>query len=359
MNISAFDFELPEELIAQAPVGVRDQSRLLVVNRREHSFAHHRFGEIGRFLPAGAVLVRNNASVLPARLRAQRPSGGAVECLLLQPTADTSEWWCLVRPGRKLPPGARFAREGAFEAEVVSVAEDGRRLVSFAQVEGESFLAMVNRVGEMPLPPYIHREKDDRRSAEDKERYQTVYARHDKQVAAAAPTAGLHFTPELIGNLEKSGFTFADITLHVGLGTFQPIKTEDVEEHQIHHELYEIPPETRRLLHGPQAPVRVAVGTTAVRAVEDYLRHIPPAADPPDEPFVADAGIYIYPPALFQGVDALVTNFHLPRSSLLCLVSAFLSPGDTEGIQWLIELYAEAIRERYRFFSYGDAMLIL
>jgi S-adenosylmethionine:tRNA ribosyltransferase-isomerase len=359
MHISQFDFHLPDELIAQSPAPLRDQSRLMVIHRKERTFSHQVFSEIGRFLPTGAVLFRNNAKVLPARLRAERPTGGSVECLLLQPTGDILEWWCLVRPGRKLPVGSRFSRPGTFEAVVLEVAEDGRRRVRFHVIGQESFLEMVNRLGEMPLPPYIHREKQDKRAAEDRKRYQTVYADSSRQVAAAAPTAGLHFTPGLLEALSRDGFRFADLTLHVGLGTFQPIKTAEVEEHAIHHELYELPPSTRMLLHPPQPAPRVAIGTTAVRAIEDYLTRVPLAGPPPEEPFVAEAGIYIYPPRVFQGVDALVTNFHLPRSSLLCLVSAFLTPGEKEGVDWLRDLYAEAIRERYRFFSYGDAMLIL
>lgn len=331
----------------------------MVVNRRERSVVHRTFKEVGDFLPHRSVLIRNNASVLPARLKAERPTGGAVECLLLTPTPEIHEWWCLARPGRKLPVAARFSIKGAFEAEVIQVAEDGRRLVRFHPAGDEDFMAVVNRVGEMPLPPYIQREKEDTRASDDKVRYQTVYAREDKQVAAAAPTAGLHFTQELISQLLGRGFSFADVTLHVGLGTFQPVKTEQIEEHTIHHELYQIPAETRQLLHTSPAPFRVAVGTTAVRTVEDYLQKVPGAATPPAEAFSAEADIYIYPPRTFRGIDALITNFHLPRSSLLCLVSAFLSPGDTAGIAWLMELYAEAIRERYRFFSYGDAMLIL
>lgn len=361
MNITDFDFHLPEELIAQKPEAVRDQSRLMVVNRRDRSIAHHTFAEIGRFLPPDAILIRNNASVLPARLRAHRPTGGAVECLLLQPTEDSSEWWCLARPGKKLPIGTRFSQSGAFSAEVLEVAEDGRRRVRFIPEMNESFLQMVNRTGEMPLPPYIEREgPQDPRTAEDRTRYQTIYADYNKQVAAAAPTAGLHFTPQLLEELENSGFSFADVTLHVGLGTFQPIKTSEVEQHPIHHELYEIPSTTRQLLQDSGKSQRVAIGTTAVRAIEDYFSRNPWVQSLPSaSPFVADADIFIYPPRRFRGVDALVTNFHLPRSSLLCLVSAFLSPDDTSGIAWMQEIYATAIRERYRFFSYGDAMLIL
>jgi S-adenosylmethionine:tRNA ribosyltransferase-isomerase len=358
MEITRFDFELPDELIAQTPVDVRDQSRLMVIDRKTRTFSHHRFSELPRFLPRAAVLFRNNASVLPARLRARRPSGGAVECLLLTPTDQPAEWWCLVRPGRKLPVGSRFSQPDFWSGEVIRVAADGRRLVRFETASDTDFMTVVNAVGEMPLPPYIRRDKDDRRTATDKERYQTVYARPDKQVAAAAPTAGLHFTPELEAELREAGFSFTDLTLHIGLGTFQPIKTDQVEAHQIHHEIYEMPAAAQQILRRPSPVPRVAIGTTATRAMEDYLRKTTADTDT-GRPFVGDADIFIYPPAQFQGVDALITNLHLPRSSLLCLVSAFLTPGSTDGVDWLLELYAEAIRERYRFFSYGDAMLIL
>lgn len=358
MDIKHFDFNLPEELIAQVPAEVRDQSRLMVIDRQTRTFAHRTFSEIGSYLPKEAHLLRNNASVLPARLRGLRPTGGAVECLLLNPASSPNEWWCLARPGKKLPPGSRFGSAGAWEAEVVEVGEDGKRRVRFTPLNDEDFLAVVNRVGEMPLPPYIRREADDQRTATDRERYQTVYAQPDRQVAAAAPTAGLHFTPELEANLLREGFSFTDLTLHVGLGTFQPIKTEQVEDHQIHHEIYEIPPGTQKLLRQTASPPRIAVGTTATRAVEDYLRKTSQEVDT-NTTFVGNADIFIYPPSQFRGIDGLLTNFHLPRSSLLCLVSAFLTPGESSGVDWLLELYAEAIRERYRFFSYGDAMLIL
>lgn len=358
MDITRFDFKLPDELIAQVPAEVRDQSRLMVVDRKTRSFSHRTFSEIGNFLPPGAALLRNNASVLPARLLGRRPTGGMVECLLLTPTASRTEWWCLVRPGRKLPRGSRFGVDNSWKGEVIEVASDGRRLVKFETAGNQDFLALVNQVGEMPLPPYIRREKDDPRIAADRERYQTIYASPEKQVAAAAPTAGLHFTPELENRLRQTGFSFADLTLHIGLGTFQPIKTDQVEEHKIHHEMYEIPPPVQKLLRDPASPPRVAVGTTVTRAIEDYLRKVPPEAET-GATFIGEADIYIYPPFRFGGADALITNFHLPRSSLLCLVSAFLSPEETDGVDWLLELYAEAIRERYRFFSYGDAMLIV
>jgi S-adenosylmethionine:tRNA ribosyltransferase-isomerase len=263
-----------------------------------------------------------------------------------------------VRPGKKLPVGARFAPVGgAFTGEIVAKDGDGSALVRFSTPGNEPITAVANRLGEVPLPPYITRDDDSQR-ARDLERYQTVYADRGRQVAVAAPTAGLHFTPELLGTLAAQGVDSADITLHVGLGTFKPITTDTVEAHAIHHEVYELPAATQRALFPPRAGRRVAVGTTTVRTIEDFLStHAAPTAD--DGTHLAEATIFIYPPRDFRGVDALITNFHQPRSTLLCLVAAFLAPGSTDGIAWLHEIYAEAIAREYRFFSYGDAMLIL
>lgn len=352
-----FDYDLPAHLIAQTPAARRDASRLLVVDRTNHSLAHHHFRDLPRFLQSGDILFRNNAAVLPARLYAQRPTGGAVECFLTRPDPAHGEntWWCLVRPGKKLPVGATFAHGDAFRGEVLAKDAEGGALVRFEIPSGESVTALANRLGEVPLPPYIEREDPAARRAQDLERYQTVYANRDRQVAVAAPTAGLHFTPELLHELGANGVRSADVTLHVGLGTFKPIMTDTVEEHAIHREVYEMPAATQAALFSP-AGRRIAVGTTSVRTIEDFLeRHSAPLA----QPFLAEAGIFIYPPRTFRGVDALITNFHQPRSTLLCLVSAFLTPGSTDGIAWLKDIYAEAIAQEYRFFSYGDAMLIL
>jgi S-adenosylmethionine:tRNA ribosyltransferase-isomerase len=234
--------------------------------------------------------------------------------------------------------------------------------VHFDTSTGEAITTVANRLGDVPLPPYIERqsgpEGHDARQTLDRDRYQTVYAERGRQVAVAAPTAGLHFTPELLEKLATAGVQTADVTLHVGLGTFQPIATPTVEAHAIHREIYEIPATTQRWLFPPVSGRRVAVGTTTVRTVEDFLaRHSSP--QPSDETHVAEADIFIYPPREFRGVDALITNFHQPRSTLLCLVSAFLAPGSTAGIAWIREIYREAIAQEYRFFSYGDAMLIL
>jgi len=356
LETALFDYSLPERLIAQVPAARRDASRLLVVDRRQRSITHHTFADLPAFLRRGDVLFRNNASVLPARLLARRPTGGQVECFLLRPADGGEVWRCLVRPGKKLPVGAGFAHPtGAFHGEVVGRDADGSALIRFTTTHGEPITAVANRLGEVPLPPYISRADDSRRDL-DRERYQTVYADRTRQVAVAAPTAGLHFTPALLERLAGDGIRTADVTLHVGLGTFKPITTAAIEDHDIHRELYEISVPTQQALFQTGAGRRIAVGTTTMRCVEDFCStHAAPLA----HAHLAEAGIYIYPPRAFRGVDALITNFHQPRSTLLCLVAAFLSPGSTEGIAWLREIYAEAIRLEYRFFSYGDAMLIL
>ena len=357
LSAALFDFPIPAELIAQSPAAQRDESRLLVVDRASRTVSHHEFRDLPRFLRPGDILFRNDASVLPARLRAERPTGGRVECLLVRPESGT-RWRCLVRPGRRLAPGATFSGPGgSFVGTIEARTQDGAAIVEFRTPDGAPMTEVARRHGEVPLPPYIRR-PDGPTRAEDRERYQTVYADPARPVAVAAPTAGLHFTPGLLGELEALGVRSATLTLHVGLGTFRPIATATVEEHAIHRELYEIPVQTQRALFpAPGVPGRrVAVGTTAVRAIEDFLES---HAAPGKSAHVAEAGIFIHPPRAFRGVDALVTNFHQPRSTLLCLVAAFLAPGREDGIAWLREIYAEAVSLRYRFFSYGDAMLIL
>lgn len=351
-----FDYELPPDLIAQTPAARRDESRLLVVHRAEHRIEHSRFAELPRYVRKGDRLFRNNAAVIPARLAGVRPTGGKVECFLLAAAGPAGVWRCLLRPARKLPPGSRFAgADGTFSAEILERGVEGEALVRFELPAGETVLDLAARVGHIPLPPYIGR--DD--SIADRDRYQTVYADKEQTVAVAAPTAGLHFTPELLGRIAAQGVEFCDLTLHVGMGTFRPIATEAVEAHPIHREIYELPvPTQQALFAGPSAHSgrRIAVGTTAVRAIEDFLRK---HACPLERTYRGESELYLYPPAAFQGVDALITNFHLPRSTLLCLVAALLAPGSDGGIAWLREIYAQAIAERYRFLSYGDAMLIL
>lgn len=370
-----FDYALPPRLVAQVPADRRDASRLLVIDRASRQVAHRTFADLPEYLTGDDVLLRNNAAVLPARLHGRRPTGGLVECLLLRPLATEHVWRCLVRPGRKLPVGATFdGPDGAFHATIVGREPDGSADVSFATAAGDTITGVAQRIGTVPLPPYIERDPaDPARRAEDLRRYQTVYADPAKSVAVAAPTAGLHFTPELLARLSALGVRTGEVTLHVGLGTFRPISTATIEAHEIHRELYEIPVATQHLLAPPSRGRRIAVGTTTVRSIEHFLAQ-PGRPDTTDSanlsasaasaaasarPHLAEADIYIYPPHTFRGVDALITNFHQPRSTLLCLVAAFLAPGSTDGIDWLQRLYADAIAREYRFFSYGDAMLIL
>ncbi len=374
MNSDLFDYPLPERLIAQQPAPRRDESRLLVVDRKTRALAHRTFRDLPEYLRAGDTLFRNNAAVIPARLHATRPTGGQVECLLLRPavppgassqlsalSSQLSEWWCLLRPGKKLPVGATFGLENFFTGTVREKTDDGLARVSFETREGD-ILAVANRIGDMPLPPYIAERANEPARAVDRERYQTVYADRGHQVAAAAPTAGLHFTPELLARIGGLGVAFADLTLHVGLGTFRPVSVERVEDHAIHREIYEIPAATQQALFAPRGR-RIAVGTTSVRSIEDFLSKHGRPTNLGDLSAVGsakeEAALFIYPPRDFRGVDALITNFHQPRSTLLCLVAAFLAPGSTDGIAWLKEIYAEAVAREYRFFSYGDAMLIL
>ncbi|MFP4157665.1 MAG: tRNA preQ1(34) S-adenosylmethionine ribosyltransferase-isomerase QueA [Opitutales bacterium] len=361
MKIDRFDYHLPAEHIAQEPAAQRDASRLMVIDRATRRVTHAHFADIGHYLPSNARFFRNNAAVLKARLFGQRPSGGKVECLLLHPAEDALAWWCLLKPGKKTRQAGRFGQPGEYEASVLEAGSNGNYKIRFALSREESVTELADRLGIMPLPPYIERSAEDPRRKADNERYQTVYADYGKQLAVAAPTAGLHFTPELIGALETGGARFFDLTLQVGIGTFHPVQTENVEDHNIHREWYEIPGPALEALRTEHPGPRVAVGTTSVRSVEDALRRIPrePGCITPSGSVQAEADIYIYPPYTYQGVDHLITNFHLPKSTLLCLVSAFLTPGSEDGIDWLMELYAEAIAEAYRFYSYGDAMLIL
>ena len=362
MNISLFDYHLPTELIAQEPAATRDASRLMVVDRKTRSVTHTYFSEIGKHLPANPRFFRNNAAVIKARLFGQRPTGGKVECLLLQPAEDAQTWWCLLKPGKKTFNAGSFGLPGEYNAEVLEAGSNGNYRVRFQPVREESVTDLSERLGILPLPPYIERSNDDPRRNNDNERYQTVYADFDKRIAVAAPTAGLHFTPELIAELEQSGARFHDLTLQVGIGTFHPIQVENIKDHNIHHEWYEIPAAAFAELNNADSGARIAVGTTSVRSIEDAMRrsqNAPETCLTPAGTVQAEADIYIYPPAQFAAIDAMITNFHLPKSTLLCLVAAFLTPGSEEGIAWLKELYAEAIDHKYRFYSYGDAMLIL
>lgn len=360
-----FDYSLPPHLIAQSPAVRRDAARLLVVDRATRTVSHHTFADLRQFLRAGDTLFRNNAAVLPARLHARRPTGAQVECFLLYPVDNGLTWRCLVKPGRRLAIGAKFSGPNdEFTGEIIGKEPDGSAVVRFSTPGGEPITGIANRLGDVPLPPYISRptglpaaEQEAQRTC-DRERYQTVYANRARQVAVAAPTAGLHFTPELLAALVTQGVNMVDLTLHVGLGTFKPISTATIEAHTIHHEIYEIPAATQRALFPPLRGRRIAVGTTSVRTIEDFLQQHPQGLEA-ESAAVAAASIFIHPPHTFRGVDALITNFHQPRSTLLCLVAAFLQPGSTDGIAWVREIYAEAVRREYRFLSYGDAMLIV
>ena len=342
LRVDDFDYELPADAIAQTPAEPRDSSRLLVLERATGAMQHARFAEIGRWLHPGDLLVVNDSRVIPARLRATRPGGGGAELLVLRPVEDDPmRWEALVRPSRRLPVGAVVTLSGGHQVQVGERLGDGTRAVRF---DGDPHRIMAS-AGEMPLPPYI------RDRSAPAERYQTVYARPPG--SAAAPTAGLHFTPELLGTLEAEGVKRASVTLHVGLDTFRPLEGDYVDEHHIHREWYEIDDATREAL--VRAERVVAVGTTSVRVLETAAA---------DDAASGWTSLYITPPHWFGAVDALVTNFHLPRSSLLLLVTAFVQAGmgDAEAFaarDRLLGAYREALAEGYRFFSFGDAMLIV
>jgi S-adenosylmethionine:tRNA ribosyltransferase-isomerase len=341
VKLSEYDFDLPEELIAQRPVEPRDSSRLMVVQREGGALQHRLFRDLIEYLNPGDALVVNETRVLPARLLGVREgTGGAIEVLLLK-RIDQNRWECLVKPGKKARPGQKILfGDGRLAATVLDTTEVGGRIIEFAY-EGV-FEQILDELGQMPLPPYITER------LENAERYQTVYAR--EQGSAAAPTAGLHFTPELLERIQAKGIHLHKVLLHVGLGTFRPVQTEDPLEHKMHSEFYRITPETADALNEIKARGGriIAVGTTTVRTLESSTTD--------DGVIQAGEGwteIFIYPGYKFKAIDALVTNFHLPKSTLLMLVSALV------GRERMLEAYETAVRERYRFFSFGDAMLIL
>ena len=339
MKTSDFNYDLPQELIAQTPLDRRDGSRLMTLDKTTGEIGHHHFYDLPQFLRPGDCLVLNNSRVLPARLIGHRPTGGAVEILLLVDKGG-DVWECLVRPGKKLREGARVTfGDGQLQAEVQEVLPDGNRLVHF-EYKG-IFLEVLEELGRMPLPPYIKAE------LKDQERYQTVYS---KVVgSAAAPTAGLHFTPELLEQIENMGVKLCYVTLHVGLGTFRPVKEDEITEHEMHSEYCVIPQETADIINETKKNGGrvICVGTTSCRTLESW------AAE--DGTMTATGGwtnIFIYPGYRFKVMDALVTNFHLPESTLIMLVSALA------GREHVLNAYNEAVREQYRFFSFGDAMFI-
>ena len=339
MRTHDFYYDLPEELIAQTPLLQRDSSRLMVLDRKTGEVNHRRFYDIIEYLQPGDCLVMNDSRVLPARLLGQRPTGGAVELLLLRDLGD-KKWECLAKPGRKLQAGQQVVfGNGELTATITEVQSDGNRIVEF-HYEG-IFLEVLERLGKMPLPPYVKAE------LQDQERYQTVYSR--AVGSAAAPTAGLHFTNELLDQIRKKGIQTAFITLHVGLGTFRPVKAEQITEHHMHSELCMMTDETAAILNETikRGGRIICVGTTSCRTLESLVND--------DGFFEAKSrwtDIFIFPGYRFKAMQGLITNFHLPESTLVMLVSAFA------GREQVLSAYKEAVKERYRFFSFGDAMFI-
>ena len=339
MNILDFDYELPEERIAQLPVEPRDSSRLMVLHPKDHTIEHHHFHQLGEFLEKGDVLIFNDTRVIPARLiGARENTGGKVEIFLLR-QMDKHQWEALVKPGKKVRVGSiiRFSEELA--CEIIDHTDFGGRIVRF--IYDGVFEEILDRLGSMPLPPYIHEK------LEDQERYQTIYSR--VKGSAAAPTAGLHFTERLMELLRSKGIQFGFITLHVGLGTFRPVHVETIEDHVMHREFYSVPAETAKLIQRARNDGRrvVAVGTTSIRTLEASAMRTGNV-----EAGSGWTDIFIYPGYQFNVVDAVVTNFHLPKSTLIMLISAFA------GREFTLAAYRTAVEEQYRFFSFGDAMLI-
>ena len=340
MKVSEFNYELPEELIAQTPLKKRDESRLMVLDRKNQTIEHKIFKEIIDYLEPGDCLVRNNTKVIPARIYGKKETGANVEFLLLN-NIEGDIWESIVRPGNKLHAGAKVIfGDGLLKAEVLETMPGGTRKVKFTY-DG-IFNEILDQIGLMPLPPYIHEE------LKEKDRYQTVYAKY--KGSAAAPTAGLHFTEELLNKIQEKGVEIANVTLHVGIGTFRPVKEDTVEKHQMHSEHFYIKQEDADKINKAKANGKrvIAVGTTSCRVLEtvaDENGHV--------EPTEGDTQIFIYPGYTFKILDGLITNFHLPQSTLLMLVSALA------GKDYIMKAYEEAVKEKYRFFSFGDAMLIL
>jgi len=353
-----FDYVLPDDLIAQTPAPKREAARMLVLERATGQTEHKRVFGLVDYLKAGDVLVLNNSRVIPARLRAiNARSGGRFEILLLEEN-ETNNWWAMVRPGRRARPGCRLLVQDArgdatqIEATVLATNDEGHRRLRFSGTT--NLVQDLEKLGEVPLPPYIRRSAPNSMTR-DRERYQTIFAQQPGSVAA--PTAGLHFSEALLQNLRSQGVQMCFVTLHVGLGTFAPVKTEDLAHHVMHEESYCVDETTAALLNQARNTGRriVAVGTTTLRVLESV------AAEHRGR-LIAGSGrtrIFIYPPYDFKIVDALLTNFHLPRSTLLMLVSAFAAPRATRGREMILATYNEAIRRRYRFYSYGDAMLLI
>ena len=368
MRVTDFHFDLPEELIAQSPPAIRGSSRMLVLDRATGNHHDNFFCNLPRILRPGDLLILNDSRVLPARLYATRARShqtqasspdptGRIEVLLTQQLAP-NEWAALVRPSRKIHPGERLVfhaddqAEPVLEAEILTASDYGERTLRFTPVS--DFHAILNKIGHMPLPPYIHRPKDQPDSPEDRDRYQTVFS-HEIG-SAAAPTAGLHFTPEILEKLKQNGVQIETITLHVGLGTFQPVRAESLSEIRLHAEHYTLPAASADAINTALAAGRriIAAGTTTTRTLEHCAQI---AAGKPLGPHSGQTSIFLSPGYEFQIISGLLTNFHLPQSPLLMLVSAFA--GSEQGREWVLAAYSHAIREKYRFFSYGDCMLLL
>ncbi|MBR2337417.1 MAG: tRNA preQ1(34) S-adenosylmethionine ribosyltransferase-isomerase QueA [Clostridia bacterium] len=339
LKTSDFYYDLPEELIAQNPVEPRDSSRLFVYDRKSDTVAHKHFRDVYGLLNEGDLLVINTTKVYPARIFAHTEHGGKVEVLLLK-RRDLTEWEVLVKPGKKCKEGVVLKINDELSVEIVSRTEEGGRIVRF--IFDGVFEDILSRVGEMPLPPYI------REKLKDQSRYQTVYCK--KEGSAAAPTAGLHFTQDLIERLKKKGVEFAEVNLNVGLGTFRPVKVDDLADHKMHTEYFEINEENAEKINRAKKEGRrvIAVGTTSVRTLESAAND-----DGTVNAVSGDTSIFIYPPYKFKVVDSLITNFHLPESTLIMLVSALSTREKT------LELYKTAVEEKYRFFSFGDSMMII
>ena len=340
MKISEFNYELPEELIAQTPIEKRDESRLMVLDREKQTIEHKVFKDIIDYLEPGDCLVRNNTKVLPARLYGKKETGAHVEFLLLN-RIEGDIWESIVRPGNKLHVGTKVIfGEGLLESEILDIMPGGTRKVQF-KYQG-IFNEILDKIGLMPLPPYIHEE------LKENDRYQTVYAKYEG--SAAAPTAGLHFTEDLLKKLEEKGVKIANVTLHVGIGTFRPVKVENIEEHDMHSEHFYIKQEDVDKINEAkrQGKKVIAVGTTSCRVLETIASE----ENGMVEPIEGDTKIFIYPGYKFKCIDGLITNFHLPESTLLMLVSALA------GKEYIMKAYNEAVKERYKFFSFGDAMFI-
>ncbi len=356
MRTEDFDYTLPPELIAQHPARARDASRLMVLHRSSKKIEHRNFLDFSSFIRPHDLLVLNNSRVLPARLRAFKPTtGGALEVLLIEETG-LNEWWVMLRPGKRVRRGsiiqisAKTGDPSDLLAEILEKSEEGHYKLQFRSTL--DIKSRLEELGEIPLPPYIERPQGP--ESQDSERYQTVFAKPPGSVAA--PTAGLHFTPLYLDLLRANGVETTEVTLHVGLGTFAPVKVENLAEHKMHEERFIVPPAAADAIAAAKARGSrvIAVGTTSLRVLES-------AADVNGkiEPCTGKTRLFVSPPYNFRVVDALLTNFHLPKSTLLMLVSAFASPGNTDGVPFIQLAYREAVRERYRFFSYGDAMLIL